>query len=66
VKLWNPETGDGLRTIGNIPQAVLSLSFSGDSHELAVGAWDGIVRLYDPANGRLIKQLPAPEMPMPK
>lgn len=58
--------GDGLRTIDNMPRAVLSLSFSGESHRLAVGAWDSIVRIYDPANGRFIKQPPASGMPMPQ
>jgi WD40 repeat protein len=38
---------------------VMSLAFTPDGLTLAAGANDGMIRLWDPVNGRLTKVIPA-------
>ena len=58
AKLWDATKGNGVRTFSGLTESAISVSFSKDNGLLAVGAWDGVVRLFNPANGQLVKQFP--------
>jgi WD40 repeat protein len=51
VYLWDPESGEKLRTVEGDWGAVRAVSFSPDGHLLAFVTGDGTVRLSDPTSG---------------
>ncbi|MEX2212699.1 MAG: c-type cytochrome domain-containing protein [Phycisphaeraceae bacterium] len=61
VLLFNPETGELVRRIGNIAQRTYGLAYSKDGHTLAVAGGNpgelGEVRLFNPNDGKLISVL---------
>ena len=55
VNLWNPNTGELLRTFEEHLADVSSVAFSPDGDILASGSADGWVRLWNPHTGELLK-----------
>lgn len=54
VKIWNAGNGSNTKTIGDQPDAMLSVTFSPDNKQVAVGSFDGTVRIYNAADGKLV------------
>ncbi len=57
VRLWNPRTGDLLRTWTEPTGAVLAVAISPDSRVIGSGSADQIIRLWDSQTGMLIHTL---------
>jgi WD40 repeat protein len=53
VTLWNPRTGEPVRTLGTHDHLVLSLGFSPDGALLASGGYDNALKLWDVRAGKL-------------
>jgi len=60
MKLWNPANGGGIRTVGNLSDGLLSVAFSPDSQEVAVGGFDGALRIFKAADGSVVRELITP------
>ena len=56
LKIWNSGAGN-LRTVGDQTDALLSVAFSANNELVAVGGFDGTVRLYKTADGALVQAL---------
>jgi WD40 repeat protein len=56
VKLWNPETGELLRTFAGHGGELDSIAFSPDGSVLAISSVDA-VNFYDPGSGNLIRSV---------
>jgi WD40 repeat protein len=52
IKIWDLEKGSELRVLERQPDWGLSIAFSHDGSQLAVGRYDGSVSIYDAATGR--------------
>jgi len=57
VKLWNASTGDLHRILVGHSSNILCLAFSPDSRQIASGAEDGTIKLWDTVTGNLQKTL---------
>lgn len=57
VNLWDPNTGELLRTLEEHTEYVETVAFSSDGDILASGSTDGWVRLWNPQSGQLIRTL---------
>ncbi|WP_263350613.1 WD40 repeat domain-containing protein [Acidicapsa acidisoli] len=57
IKLWDVDTGRGLRTLAGHKGPVPSLAFRPDGHMLASGSWDGSARLWDTETGRELNRI---------
>ena len=55
VNLWDPHTGELLRTLEEHLDKVSSVAFSPDGDILASGSADGWVRLWNPHTGQLLR-----------
>jgi serine/threonine protein kinase len=51
IRVWDARTG-GLERVINVPSAVLTLVFGPDGTWFAAGSSDGLIRFYDPHDGR--------------
>ena len=57
VKIWNPNTGEQLRTLEGHDTDVTTVAFSPDGQLLASGSDDNTVKIWDPNNGELWRTL---------
>ena len=53
ARLWDPATGECLRTLTGHAEAVYGVAFSPDGRLLATASTDSTARLWDPATGEL-------------
>lgn len=60
VRLWNIDSGSGGMSFGGNKDYVYAVGISADGKLVAAGGEEGIVRLYNGANGQLIKELLPP------
>lgn len=74
VKVWNPETGANTKTLTGLTDHVFAAAISPDGKQVAAGGYDGEVRLWNVADGAVVKGFnaspgyvsPTPPMPEPK
>ena len=57
ARLWNPITGEQLRTLTGHTWGVTSVAFRPDGQLLATASWDGAARLWEPATGECLRTL---------
>ncbi len=57
VKLWDPTTGQVIKTLSGHTNMVSGTSFSPDGKMLATASLDKTVKLWDPTTGQVIKTL---------
>jgi WD40 repeat protein len=57
AKLWDPETGEDLLTLGGGNGAVSSVAWSPDGKHLATGSVDGTAKLWDVETGKKLLTL---------
>ena len=55
MRLWNVEKGAPVRTLNGHADWVYAVAFSPDGTLLASGGWDGEVRVWNVADGKLVK-----------
>jgi WD40 repeat protein len=60
VRLWDPGSGELLRTLHGHTEDVSGLAFTPDGGVLASGDWDGTTRLWDVATGEQLQTLQQP------
>ena len=62
IRLWNPTTGENIRTITTHTSlgSVLTVAFSPDGSLLASGGNNNTVRLWDPVTGESLRTLKCP------
>ena len=65
VKLWNPETGELLRTVTEHAGDKNSIAFSPDGGTLAISNVDNSVNLYESGSGKLARTLAGSEIAGP-
>jgi WD40 repeat protein len=58
VVVWDASAGRPLATLAAHQQYVTGLSFGPGGRLLATGSWDGTMRLWESATGRLLLTLP--------
>jgi hypothetical protein len=64
VKAWNPATLSETTDFPDQPETVLAAALRPDGKQLAVGRFDGMVQLLDPATGKAT-MTPVPAKPKP-
>ncbi len=52
LRIWNPETGEEIGKLIEVPEGVRTLSIAGDGHTVAVGTLARVARTYDLRTGR--------------
>lgn len=57
IKLWDVESGSGLRTLAGLGNTVTSITFSPDGQRLASGTADGNIKLWNIFSGQEVKTL---------
>src|SRR5207302_10903090 len=57
VRLWNIDNGNPGTTFGGANDFLYAVAVSGDGQLVAAGGEEGLVRLYNGANGQLLKTL---------
>jgi WD40 repeat protein len=61
VRFWNVDTGSNGLTIGGSQDYLYALGMSADGKIVASGGEEGVVRLYNAANGQLLKAIGPPK-----
>jgi WD40 repeat protein/serine/threonine protein kinase len=57
IKMWNPASGQLIRTLKGHTQRIESVTFSPDGNHLASGSIDSTVKVWDAATGREMQRL---------
>lgn len=65
IEAYNREGADVVSTAAGDLPPIYALSFSADGKALVTGGADGMVRLFDPADGKLLAQVAAFELTSP-
>jgi WD40 repeat protein len=65
IDAYNREGADVIATAAGEFPPVYAIAFSADGKSLVTGAADGVVRLFDPADGKLLAQVDAFELTAP-
>jgi hypothetical protein len=55
VKVWNPETGANTKTLTGLTDHVFAAAISPDGKQVAAGGYDGEVRVWNVADGAVVK-----------
>jgi WD40 repeat protein len=68
VRFWNADNGGNMRNFGGSNDFLFAVGVSPDGAVVAAGGQEGVVRLYNGANGQLVKTLlpPGAETPGPQ
>jgi WD40 repeat protein len=57
IRVWDVETGRGLRKFGDHENIIASLDISRDGKTLLSGSYDGTLKLWDYETGRLVRTI---------
>jgi WD40 repeat protein len=63
VRTWNVDTGSAGMSYNGATDYVCAVGISADGKLVSTGGDDGVLRLYNGANGKLIKAIPPAETP---
>ena len=63
VRMWNIDNGSAGMSFNGATDYVSAIGISPDGKLVSTGSEDGVLRIYDGANGKLVKAIPAPETP---
>lgn len=66
LKMWNVDSGASMRNYGSSKDYLYAVSASPDGTLVATGGEEGIVRLYNGPDGKLLKSLAPPGVEIPK
>ena len=55
VKVWNPESGANTKTLTGLTDHVFAAAISPDGKQVAAGGYDGEVRVWNVADGAVVK-----------
>jgi WD40 repeat protein len=61
--IWDVATGRRISS-ANIPDRPLSLAYSPDGTAVATGGWNGTVKMWDPASGRVLRSFSGHSYPV--
>ena len=61
VRMWNADNGGNIRSFPGAADFVYAVSASTDGNVVASGCEDGVVRMYNGANGTLLKAALPPD-----
>lgn len=66
VRMWNVDNGGTIRQFGTVNDFLYAVGASPDGSIVAAGGEEGVVRLYNGNNGKMIKELLPPGVAAPK
>jgi WD40 repeat protein len=66
VKFFNVENGGNVRNFGGMTDYIYAVDVSPDGNVVAAGGEEGIVRVYNGANGQVLRSLLPPDAQPPK
>jgi WD40 repeat protein len=55
LKLWDPASGQLLRTLEGHAKLIRAVAFSRDGARVLSGSWDKTLKLWDVATGQLVR-----------
>jgi WD40 repeat protein len=65
LRMWNVDNGSTVRQFGSVGDFLYAVSASPDGKLVVAGGHDGIARIYDGTNGKLLRELKPPEPAAP-